>query len=281
VFQEVCLSKDMMAMRLARFNRPYSIINNTAIGVMLVQLMTLGSPAAQAGPQSILDPYASIQPASEKAESRSFLKKKEAKKQAAKVPASIVSSDAAGDYPILPQKKASKIKIAKRVAHQPIDNGVNTASSVSSPSSNPGFLAGVKEIQHGYITTFKAAGQGIVSGSKVAGSKVAESTKSMFGSISSASHKVAGAPRQNNQGQIADNSLPTRISVKDLPGKPLDQAIEDKKRLKKAKDKPVTDEIASKPSKLCRTFNKLNFLNKKKKVQAAPMTASNPNGMAR
>ncbi len=272
-----------MLMRSGKFNRRFSFLDNllTATALSLSVGVTISGLASYAGPQSLLDPYASIQPpTAAKVQPKALFSKKLAKKQNVNQEQAVsnnVQSDTVANEAV---NKPSKVKVkAPKIAKDiPIDQGQAVPNNKIS-ADKPGFLDGVKEIQHGSLICIKCTGSGIVSGSKIAGAKVSAGTRSMCDGVSSLSHKViptkaiakAAPAAEHKQSQVAQNK---KSLYPALPGKPLDQIAEDRKL--EGKDKPLGDGQV-KESRVAHTFNKLNFLSKHKKAQPAQMTASNPN----
>jgi len=139
------------------------------VGISMLALLSLCTPI-YAGSQSLLDPYANIQP-----------------------PASQPDARPLGDRTSKKQPRSSdRLKSAKAPQNRAPGR---LSSTTNSASANPGFLSGVKEIQHGYVTTFKAAGHGIINGSKSAGATLAAGGGKVKDGLSAAGHKIIPGPK--------------------------------------------------------------------------------------
>ena len=104
--------------------------------------------ASFAGSQSLLDPYANIQPNL------------------------TTDTKPLGDRTTKKPPKHNKVKAAKTPEQNTVEQNPAKQAPVATKTTvnnNLGFLSGMKEIQHGCATSFKSAGQAIVSGGKAAG----------------------------------------------------------------------------------------------------------------
>ena len=252
-----------------------------------------------AGPQSLLDPYASIQAPSSKTKGSKSSSKSEAKK-ASNTHSELSSSEGEEEKPAQKEAKPLKTKGKDKElsSSKPPGEGKALKPSHATGSSDTGVLSGIGDIKNSYVKTFKAAGSGIVNGTKAVGSKVAGGTKKMRDGVasgaqaighgfkltggkvkngaSSVGNKVASAPSKLNHSEKTEpvqktqaESDPQAVSEKVLddasyPGRPLEPLA----------TKPlVKGAPTGGPSMLGRTFGKLNVFGHKqaKKPQTPPM----------
>jgi len=266
-----------------KFSQQHIVTGSTVFGIILALIAMTGfCLPGQAGPQSLLDPYADVLPPATKSEAKTAAKKF-AKQPSNNSQRSSLAGSENSDSP--------SDLISKPVKDKPNKHAVsNKVSQVNNTANNSGFLSGIKEIQHGYVTSIKAAGSGIVNGSKAAGSKVAVGTKGLWSSAANASHKIVSTPKaiakkvpspeikEQKQPEVQEASaLPARSSMPTLPGKPLDQVSEKLPR-SRMKDTPVTEK---KPGVIAHTFSKLHFFKKKSPPAKVAATNPSPNTVAR
>ena len=256
-----------------KLNNQRLIILSTICGTGVVFLnLVLGALPAYAGAQSLLDPYADI---SSKVESNVGFKKI-AKHNVKSKEKHVAESDL---------NEAGKELSAESYKDKVIKAG---SSKPKTANANSGFLSGMKQVQHGCITSIKAASGGIINGSKVAGTKIVAGTKSISGGIASAGSKIV--PKQKTlvsqkyttdkskkSNQVANaKTIATNNNFPTLPGKPLDQVVEQQKQYKHIKDEPV-NVAARKSGIITSAYNK--YFNKNKKQSAPNMTANAANGI--
>ncbi len=252
-----------------KFKEKFAVGVNTVFGIgsILAGSLLLCLPA-NAGAQSLLDPYADVSPTKE---SKPFSKK--LVKQPIKQPAR--QSESSLEEPSISSSETNKdLSGAENPENRANGQGVKTNVS---KAENNGFLSGIKDVQRGCVNTMKAAGSGIVGGTKAAGSKVAAGTKAIGAGIAAAGQKAISGPRalasnvipekkvkKPAQVATANAASPTRTILPPLPGKPLDQVIAQQKELKHAKDTAVTGET-KKPGVITSAVGKLSFFHKTKK----------------
>ncbi len=231
-------------------NRRVSIISLSTTGVLLLHL------PVYAGPQSLLDPYATIQPPAGQTESTSLGDRTSAKKPGL----------------------AGKLKTARSSTKNTTGQPGNTTNNAA---TNPGFLSGIKEIQHGCMTSFKATGHGIVNGSKSAGAKIA----SLAAKTPHAKKPKPGSPKTaavgNTQATGINSAFTPNGTVSELPGKPLGPVVNTlPSPAKKAKPLAVG---TGKKNIVARTFDKFNVFAKYKKAKKtnANIATANANAVAR
>lgn len=141
------------------------------LSFVLTGLFVGTTSAAIAGTQSMLDPYATIAPP------KPAKKRKAAPPAAAKAPAEPVTSTTYVTMPMPPEPQGKKAgKGEEKVA----GNG----------DGEGGVMAGMKDIQESCTKTVKAAGSGIVNGTRSAGSKLVEGSRAVGGGIASGSKKI-------------------------------------------------------------------------------------------
>lgn len=246
-------------------------IKAKTISMLIAAIAWLQIPA-HAGPQSLLDPYASIQPPQGQSESESLADGKTTKMPGAK------------SKPI--SVRPAGVKRSGQMA--------STTNSVSRNSSaNPGFLSGIKEIQHGCVNSVKGTGHAIANSGKSVGAKIGPAVSKTRDGLGAAGHKIAAAPKalaaktpfikqKNQPGTIASASsraLPSKsfanASPDRFPGKPLAPIETRPTRAAKVKVNP-----AGKTNIVSRTFNKLNVFARHKNAQGN-MTANNPNALSK
>lgn len=183
--------------------------------VISLQALTVGQ--ALAGSQSLLDPYAGIQPSSQKAKpTKASTKQPEATKvvppnrsalssygaEEENVPASKPVKQAKVQPEKVVRQNEPEIKPAKKVAQK--------APKVS--SSQPSFVSGIKEIQSGCATSFKAATSGIFNGTKAAGAKVADGTRRVGASLASGA-KASSAYLMKGAGALGHGLKTTATKI--------------------------------------------------------------------
>lgn len=233
-------------------------ISTASIFILLAGISSCPLPA-QAGPQSMLDPYADIQPTASQPE-----------KKPARTKKSPTQKDSA-------QQQSASNDLGNRTSSK-------NPSSANKQASNPGFLSGIKEVQHGTVTSFKAAGHGIVNGTKAAGSKIAGGAKGLGGKFkngepgdklaSTTDTKSDKVPKHKAKKKVRPqiatanpNIDPSVASMPELPGKPLgslEDTLPHSKRKNPVKQKNV----------IARTFDKLNPFAKNKKQGAINISAT-------
>lgn len=245
------------------------------ISVLIAAVSWLQLPA-YAGPQSLLDPYASIQAPQAQTEAEPLGDRKSTKMPGSKSRPLSVRSSAAS--------KSSQL--------------ASTTNSASANSANPGILSGIREIQHGCVNSFKATVHAIANGSKSMGTKVAPAFDKAKDGMSAAGHKIVAAPkaltakmpfnRQKNQSQAlatANSQAPSssfaNSSSGKFPGKPLSPIVTKPTHTAKVKVNPAAKtKTAGKTNLVSRTFNKFNVFSRHKNAQGN-MTATNPNALSR
>lgn len=267
----------------------------------------LSGAAAIAGPQSLLDPYADIQPTSSPVVSNKSVAVKKVPKLKPTKGQQVANQGVTNEL----GSRTSSRNPNSSAQHLGKVAGNKAISQVSAPAgnatNNPTVLSGLKEIQHGYVTSFKAAGQGIVNSSKAAGAKIAAGTRTIAGGaktlggkfkdgIGAAGSKIASVPKalamkapqpkpkDNNQSQMAIGAqmaaanrgqLAARQPMPILPGKPLAPVSKTLPHARVAKAPGVKNQNI-----VARTFNKLNIFAKNKNANQPRINvaANNPNG---
>jgi len=191
-------------------------------------LLLLGSSKVFGGSTSLLDPYASVQAPQPKYKQKSKTHKQlgeaeeSTKTKAAKhrVQEPEVADEPESDLTPAPVKtpvpkatKSNTLKADKASAYKSEERATAKASSnsagavsekpvsekhikeastgIKSDSAGEGVVSGLKEIQHGYVKTFKAAGGSLLNGTKAATAKLAESSKKMREGVASGTGALA------------------------------------------------------------------------------------------
>ncbi|PWT96477.1 MAG: hypothetical protein C5B53_09605, partial [Candidatus Melainabacteria bacterium] len=265
--------------------------------ILLAAALTVSSNVrVWAGPQSLLDPYASIQApgAKTKATKTKATKaskankseekpeeKAEAKKSSTRSALSSLESEEEK-----PVEKVDKPVKSEKKTHVAKEKGGDKPLTPS--SSDGGVVSGINDIKNSYVKTFKAAGSGIMSGTKAAGAKVAGGGKKVkdgfMNGAKAIGHgfkmpggksknaggapdnkKVAAAPRKashSEKSQELDTSGGGDASASQAVGeKVLDDASFPGKPLEPLAAKPLvkgSSKSAGGPSMIGRTFGKLN-----------------------
>ena len=283
--------------------------------ILLVAALTVSSNVrVWAGPQSLLDPYSSVQaPGSKNKVSKTKAskanksedkaeEKAEAKKSSTR--SALSSSEGEEEKPLAkvdkPVQSEKKTHVAKEKGKDKADKPLATGSS------DGGVVSGINDIKKSYVRTFKAAGSGIVNGTKAAGAKVADGGKKVkdgfmngakaighgmklpSGKSKNASDgantKVASAPHKSNHSQKSEaiESASAGSGNQDVGEKVLDDASYPGKPLEPLSAKPLAKASGKSagPGVMGRTFGKFNVFGHAKKQQPslpAPRAASDPN----
>lgn len=212
----------------------------TILGITgIISATIIAQLPALAGAQSLLDPYAEIQPENNKPAKKIFKPFSQQKSKKVKEVA----------IPVHKRQRIARTTTPKSIK-------TNNVNSITVQKDSPNFMTGIKEIGHGYMTSLKAAGTVITKPLNLISSKAQPSTKNQ--STRSALH--------TNETNIAE-----------LPGRPLDQALVEKKRDKQLKDVPVNEEI--KTDRLAiHNLGKFNFFHKNKKHAPVNVASANSPG---
>lgn len=152
--------------------------------ILLLAALSISScEAVYAGPQSLLDPYASVQAPSNKAKATkpSAPKNESPKGPARSALSSLESDDSAKqeEQAEKPSKTKAEKKEKKEKKEKDSAPAVASQKPENSNGSEKGVVSGIKDIHSSYVKTFKAAGSGLVNGTKAAGAKMADGTKKM------------------------------------------------------------------------------------------------------
>lgn len=126
-------------------------------------VLLAANPAAFAGSQSLLDPYANIQPPSSKS-----------------------SKNPVQNLAPMPNGNPSPTTTSTYVT-MPAPEGNNASQSAA---SSGGILSGMSDIKEGCTKTVKAAGSGLISGTKAAGVRVAQGGKIVKDGVAKSTKKV-------------------------------------------------------------------------------------------
>jgi hypothetical protein len=229
---------------MINFNQNKFFSGKLRIAASIIGLSTLGCLSSgipgYAGAQSMLDPYANIQPPSQQQ-----------------------GADALGN-----RTSSKKPHFLKQGGTSPASRPISTANSAAAP---PGFIDGIKEIGHGFGTSFKATGRGFVHGAKSIGSTIKGGFGAAGSKIASAPKAIAAKtpnPKKKNQPKVAmanSSALVPQSSpsgkTQPLPGKPLGPLLETIPHTKQAKAPAKSNKNV-----VGRTFDKLNPFAKHKKA---------------
>jgi len=213
-------------------------ITVSIIGLTTLGCLSLGTPGF-AGAQSMLDPYANIQP-----------------------PSSQQGAEALGN-----RTSTKKPHFLRQSATSPATKAISTANSAADP---PGFMDGIKEIGHGFGTSFKATGRGVVHSAKSIGSTIKGGFGAAGSKIASAPKAIAAktpGPKKKNPDKVAMANASALVPQSSpsgkkstLPGKPLGPLLETVPHSKLAKAPKSNKNVVG------RTFDKLNPFAKHKKA---------------
>jgi hypothetical protein len=288
--------------------------------ILLVAALTVsGNARVWAGPQSLLDPYASIQApgaknkaskskankaskAEEKPEEKAEVKKSSTTRSA------LSSMEGEEERPVEKAVKPVKTEKKTHVAKERVEE--KSDKPLATNSSDGGVVSGISDIKKSYVKTFKAAGSGIVNGTRAAGAKVAGGGKKVKdgfmngakaighgfkmpgsgkgkGTDSGENKKVAAAPHKpahREKSPELDTSPPPEAERRPAPQveeKVLDDASFPGKALEPLATKPVVKGAKSDSgeNRLSRTMGKFKVFGRAKKQQANLPTAraaSNP-----
>lgn len=278
--------------------------------ILLLAALSISScGAVYAGPQSLLDPYASVQAPSNKAKAT---KPSAPKNESPKGPARSALSSLESEDSAKQEEQAEKPSKTKAEKKEKKEKNSAPASASQKPEnsdgSEKGVVSGIKDIQSSYVKTFKAAGSGLVNGTKAAGAKMADGTKKMRDGVahgakssgqvfmkgaraighgfklpgskakdgaSSAGSKVAVAPKKANHeakaGTVSSGEETIGQAKNEAPAeKVLDDAKFPGKALEPLSTKPLAKGNSAGPGVFGRTIGKLNVFGHGKKQTAIP-----------
>jgi hypothetical protein len=169
-------------------------------------LLLAENSSALAGPQSLLDPYASIAPPNPAAQRAAKGKKKVAN------PGPQMERDISRDpmdrQPVVSRYQPPKPKDPEKAPKR------ETAST--SDDSDGGFFDGMGEIKNGIVHSTKAATSGIVDGSKFVGGGMFSGTKKVGGGMVKGA-KAVGTGFAAAGGKVADGAAAAGSKVADVP----------------------------------------------------------------
>lgn len=194
-------------MKVAQFSLPLSAL--LVIGL---------NQSALAGPQSLLDPYATIKAPVRK--TPAAVKKPVAPQR--EMPTSVtIGGGAAAPLPVIKKTEAPKVVTPKTEKPKAV-------SAITNESSEEGFIAGTKQIFRGFATATKGAVaaptrlvtsgvSGMVAGTKKVGGSVADGAKSSGGFVANGA-KAVGGGFLSVGGKLKDGTVAVGEKVKDGAG---------------------------------------------------------------
>jgi len=265
-------------------------LNTTTVLFVAVVLFLPANQKALAGSTSALDPYADVQPASKskvkqhtpkpeqhvkaKAPKKSVeesaytnerdLEPAPVKEEAApqvhtpKVVKAPKPEKVTSPKPVVTSEKSAPSAKAEKSAegHESEKTAAKTPAPKTVQPEGEGVGSGLREIGHGYVKTFKAAGGSFASGAKAVGAKLASGSKIAGSKLSKTGDQLAHGIKEGagsvgdkvkaGAGAVGDKVKPSKVAK--APKEPKEKAPKEVAEKPAPKEKPLK-EVAEKPEK--------------------------------